>query len=89
MPSTVDLQQFLFHAANYSCTAPSQLGLDAAKERRLVETERVTRIIIADDCPAVRLGTRLILEQDRTNQVVAEAADVDQMMSACTARPVS
>jgi len=47
--------------------------------------KRTLRIILADDHDVVRIGLRMVLEQDPKNRVVAEAAHSAAVLSACEA----
>lgn len=45
------------------------------------------RIIIADDHPVVRIGTRSVIETSGVGRVVAEASSVDELLAALKAHP--
>ena len=47
--------------------------------------KRTLRIILADDHDVVRIGLRMVLEQDEANRVVAEAATAEAVLQACEA----
>ena len=46
-----------------------------------MEDGRRMRILLADDQPKVRLGLRLLLEQEQGMMVVAEAADAERLLA--------
>lgn len=45
------------------------------------------RIIIADDHPVVRIGTKAVIESNGVGRVVAEASTVTELMAALSAHP--
>lgn len=45
--------------------------------------KRTLRIILADDHDVVRIGLKMVLEQDEANRVVAEAATAEAALQAC------
>jgi two-component system capsular synthesis response regulator RcsB len=45
------------------------------------------RIIIADDHPVVRIGTKAVIESSGVGVVVAEASSADELMAALTSQP--
>ena len=45
------------------------------------------RIIIADDHPVVRIGTKSVIESSGVGHVVAEASSVDELLAALKAHP--
>ncbi|MBL8097420.1 MAG: response regulator transcription factor [Anaerolineales bacterium] len=47
--------------------------------------KRTLRIVLADDHDVVRIGLRMVLEQDEANRVVAEAATAEGALQACEA----
>ena len=47
--------------------------------------KRTLRIVLADDHDVVRLGLKMVLEQDEANRVVAEAATAEAALQACEA----
>ena len=47
--------------------------------------KRTLRIVLADDHDVVRIGLRMVLEQDEANRVVAEAATAEAALQACEA----
>ena len=47
--------------------------------------KRTLRIVLADDHDVVRIGLKMVLEQDEANRVVAEAATAEAALQACEA----
>lgn len=47
--------------------------------------KRTLRIVLADDHDVVRIGLKMVLEQDEANRVVAEAATAEAALKACEA----
>ncbi|TGR46198.1 response regulator transcription factor [Mesorhizobium sp. M00.F.Ca.ET.151.01.1.1] len=75
------------HYASRLLHSPEPSQLRSVNKRLSMGSEQVTRIVVADDHPVVRLGTRLLLEQDPANIVTGEAGDVDELVTCLNGTP--